>query len=149
MSIRDLAWDVGALTAALALGLGVGYVRGDSHGVESMNPKMLAAQQAQAKAEQSAKQATEALATVRGQLASQQQELKEASARAAQALKDRAQLAAQLADATRERINQDRKALHENDCMALDSVPVCPVLAHRLFDQPAEAGSAGAAPASH
>ena len=149
MSIRDLAWDVGALAATLALGLGIGYVRGDSHGVESMNPKVLAAQQAEIQAEQRARQAGDALGTVKAQLATQQQELMDARARAAQALKDRALLTTQLAAATRQRINQDRKTLHEHDCMALDSVPVCPVLAHRLFDQPAEASSSADAAASH
>ena len=153
MSIRDLAWDVGALAAALALGLGVGYVHGDSHGVDtattSMNKKVLTAQRDEATAEQNAKQANGALAAVKAQLATQQQELVQASQRAAQALKDRQLLTAQLAAATRKRLNEDRKALHEKDCMALDSVPVCPVLAHRLFDQPAEAGSAGNPAAGH
>lgn len=153
MSIRDLAWDVGALAAALALGLAAGYVRGDSHGVDttttSMNKKVLTAQKDQATAEQNARQASDALANVKAQLATQQQLLLQANQRNAQAVKDRALLTTQLAAATRQRINQDRKTLHEHDCMALDSVPVCPVLAHRLFDQPAEAGSAGSAAADH
>lgn len=145
MSIRDLAWDVGALAAALALGVGVGYVRGDAHGMAMMNAKVLAAQQAQARAERETTLSKDALAQVQATLAKQQADLQAASARAAQALKDRDALTQRLTAATRQRIDHDRKTLHENDCAALARLPVCPQLARRLFGQPIEAGAARAA----
>lgn len=145
VSIRDLAWDVGALAAALALGIGVGYVRGDAHGVASMNPKVLAAQQAQARAESETALSKEALGKVQSQLDRQRQDLLAASERADRALKDRDALAKRLATATRHRIDQDRKTLHEHDCTALARMPVCPELARRLFGAPAPADAARAA----
>ena len=144
MSIRDLAWDVAALVAAVGIGIGYGYVRGDSHGIASMNTKVLAAQQAQASAERESTLSKEALGQVQAQLAKQRQDMQAASARAAQAIKDRDALARKLAIATRQRIDNDQKILHEKDCAPLDRLPVCPQLARRLFGQPAEAGSAGA-----
>lgn len=148
MSIRDLAWDVGALIAALVIGVGVGYVRGDAHGVESMNLKVLSAQQAKAQAENETAASKEALVQVQGKLVQQRQDMQAASARAADALKARDGLATQLATETRQRIDHDRKTLHEHDCAALDHLPVCPRLARRLFGQPVQ-GATGAAPAGH
>jgi len=152
MSIRDLAWDVGALAAALALGLGIGYVRGDAHGyahgMAVMNPKVLAAQQAQARAEGETALSKDALGKVKAKLAKQQADMQAASARAAQALKDRDALTQRLAAANRQRLDHDRKTLHENDCAALARLPVCPQLARRLFGAPAKTDAARA-PAGH
>lgn len=148
MSIRDLAWDVGALAAALALGLGIGYVRGDAHGMAVMNPKVLAAQQAQARAERETALSKDALGKVQATLAKQQADMQAASARAAQALKDRDALTQRLAAANRQRLDHDRKTLHENDCAALARLPVCPQLARRLFGAPAKTDAARA-PAGH
>lgn len=148
MSLRDLVLDVVTLVAAAGIGFGLGYGHGEAHGVLQMNTKVLNAQQAQSSAQRAAADAQNALAQVRAQLATQQAALQAASDRAAQALRDRATLQAQLTQSTRARIHQDQEDLHETDCAALARLPVCPVLAHRLFAVPAQADS-GTGAASH
>lgn len=145
MSLRDVVIDLAVVAAVASTGFGLGNGHGYARGVAAMNPKVLAAQQAQANAQRQASQDTQALVQVQTQLNAQKAALEQASARAAQALEARQTLATQLAAATRQRLNDDRKTLHENDCMALERVPVCPQLAHRLFGQPAAPSAADAA----
>lgn len=134
MSLKDLAWDVGALAAVFAIGVGVGYVRGDHVGTADMLTKVTAAQKAQSLAEGQARNSDTALAQIKDRLAAQKEEADHLRHIAEAALDQRDATRDQLAKLTKQRIAAVEKLAHESpDCRALDHLPVCPAIAERLF----------------
>lgn len=148
MSVKDLAEDVGILLIVGAIAFGAGVVRGDSHATQRMNDKVTTAQAAKQQADQQAHAANAALADISNRLALQKAELDalRTATRAALDQRDDAQRA--LAKLTQQRIRAVENLAHEDpDCRALDRMPLCPAIAHRLFRQgtAADAGAAGGA----
>lgn len=144
MSLKDLAWDVGALAAALAVGIGLGYVRGDRAGTADMLGKVTAAQNAQARAEGQARNSDTALRQITDRLDAQKADAERLRRLAEIALDQRDAARAQLDKLTKQRIAAVEKLAHEDrDCRALDRLPVCPAIAQRLFRQ---GGATSAAP---
>lgn len=144
MSLKDLAWDVGALAAVFAIGVGVGYVRGDHVGTADMLTKVTAAQKAQSLAEGQARNSDSALAQIKDRLAAQKEQADHLRLIAAAALDQRDAARDRLAHLTKQRIAAVENLAHESpDCRALDRLPVCPAIAQRLF-QPGSAPRAAA-----
>ncbi|MCP1375373.1 hypothetical protein [Dyella lutea] len=148
MSVKDLAEDVGILLIVGAIAFGAGVVRGDSLGTGRMTDKVNTAQAAKQAADQQARAATGALADISNRLALQKAELDamRTAAKAALDQRDAAQRA--LEKLTRQRIAAVEKLAHEDqDCRALERMPLCPAIAHRLFqpDAAADAGATGGA----
>lgn len=148
MSVKDLAEDVGILLIVGAIAFGAGVVRGDSLGTRRMTDQVNTAQAAKQAADQQAHAANAALADISNRLALQKAELEamRTATKAALDQRDAARLA--LDKLTQQRIRAVEKLAHEDpDCRALDRMPLCPAIAHRLFRQgtAADAGAPGGA----
>lgn len=145
MTIKAVAIDIGILVLVAAAAAGVGYTRGNVDGVAHDNALVLAAQQDTLTAQGNARTASASVLDLKARMAVEQQTLLDAQAMAKAALDQRDALAQQHADDARHAIAADRKAAHESpDCSDLERLPLCPVLAHRLFGDPPTAAPAGA-----
>lgn len=145
MTIKSVAIDIGILLAVAAAAGGAGYVRGHVDGVQSSNRLVVAAQRDQLAERERTNVAVTALDDLKRRLDIQKQTLLGAQAAARVALDALVATKKQLDDATRQRIAAERKAAHESpDCSNLEHLPVCPVLARRLFSAPPPAQPAAA-----
>lgn len=150
MSIKTLAVDVGILLVVASVASGAGYLRGDAHGLDTGNTKLLAARQATSDERARTNVAVKALQELHARLDAQKQELLAIQAVATAALAQRDAAQTQLAQATRDRIAAARKAAHEDPaCSDLVHLPVCPGLARRLWPGAPQAGAAAAAARGH
>lgn len=150
MSIKTVAIDIGILLLVASVAGGAGYLRGHDAGVDKGNAKVLDAQQATSDERARTNVAVQALRELHARLDAQKRDLQAQQAVAAAALAARDAAQTQLAQATRDRIAADRKAAHEDpSCSDLEHLPVCPVLARRLWPGAPQAGAAAAAAASH
>lgn len=134
MIIENLLKDIGILAVTLAVGVGIGAVRGYKSGV-AHDAGLVAAANASTLAANERTQATNAtLATIQQKLAAQQQAMQAAAAAAKAALAARAMAQAALAKAESQREQTDRKIANETPNGAeLARMPIYPALARRLF----------------
>lgn len=150
MSLKSTLVDIGIAIAIAGIAFGGGFVRGESAGLKSGNAQVLAAQKDTQTAQANTKSANDALTDIRNRLAAQKTDLLAAQQVAAAALAQRDATQTALAKATAQRIAADRKAAHESpDCSNLEHLPVCPVLAHRLFGDAQQAPAAAASTGHH
>lgn len=150
MSIKNVAIDIGIVVAVATAAFGAGYVRGFPAGVRSNNTLVLNAQQETANANVKTKAAVDGLDAIKQRLDVQRQTLLAAQQVARAALDQRDITQHKLDEAIAQRIHSNRKAAHESpDCAALEHLPVCPVLARRLFGPPGEANTHAADPHGH
>lgn len=146
MSIKSTLIDVGVVLVIACAAFAVGYTKGNVAGVQSQAQKITEAQHNEQTAKDNEAKAEAALSAIRAQLADQKQQLIEAQNVAQIALNARDQLQTQLAQANGARKAAERKLANETPaCSDLQHLPICPELAHRLFGQPFQAPSSGAA----
>jgi hypothetical protein len=133
MSAKLLA-DVALLLAVATGAAAIGYGWGVAHEVRDSAVRITKAESKVANANGDRDAALHALTEVRLKLDKQKQDLENARYLAQAALDARDALQTQLTTATRTRTAATQKAAHESPaCADLVRLPVCPVVAQRLW----------------